>query len=354
MVNTSLVKIAFIVGIFVQFPIYTMETNNILLRTVDEWLDPKLKSKKRKVLEVLRDFDSKGKIEIPQKSTNEDFGFSFRPHSSFDYMCLSHIHDIKIESTQRVSFVDLGCGLGQMSTMAVFAGARVDAVDFYEVLVKAESTIIDKIQIVIGYKSREIEDYFRALPGSILSLNANSWTQTKHDVALCSNVLHFFTGSEVIQFAYRIFDNLNRNGYLFVKTDSPFFSEGCYEFYKSQRDNANSSFPGLAVCNRQRGVDFITRIGRPVAYDEKTHSIRPGQRYAGEFTEYGFALNNTNCCHDVSNYFLVEELVKIFENVGFHTIDKFYLTHDGITLHEDDELPAIGRASKACAIFVKL
>lgn len=303
---------------------------------------------------IVEEFQKQEKIKNPISEENQDFGFSFRPGTCFDWMCLCIIKKKKIKNAlnnplYRVPFVDLGCGsMGFMSALAMFAGAVADAVDFREAVTEANKQIYQDTRDVIGYTKDNAKTYYRAFPQSLTEEALPSWAQIPHLIAYCANVVPYFTESEIQRFAGRIFDNLMPDGILFLQADTPLFSKASFSFYQNQQGQVLC--PGLAVYNKEKGSEGLKMIGKPVSFIETTHTIRPAYVYEGEFTETGDVIANSNCYHNVRNLFLVEDLARIFENAGFKTNQKFYLDSTG---QRTEELPKLGKASKACVILIK-
>ena len=346
------VLISFLSGILI-LQSAGMEQSSSLSGEIDHFLDPDLKSKKQEVIKIVTEIQNEQRaIKIPTNNTHNDLGFSFAPGSNFDLMYLGLIRQTKIDTKKRVSVVDLGCGLGQISTLAVFAGATIDVVDYLETVKLANANIFKKTKMIVGYEKQESKNYYRAFPENIVSKDIAkiSWTQTPHKIAFCSNVVHFLTESEIKLFANRIFENLMSDGALFVQADTPSYDKKLIDFYKSRRGKALC--PGLGITNKNKKTGALTTISI-LEYNEDLYTIHPGHMYPGKFMMNGETIiDNENDYHLVKNHFFLPELSAIFTQAGFVLSSSFYMNHIGQMI-EDEKLLETGKASKACAIFIK-
>jgi hypothetical protein len=338
--------------------------------SIDKWLDPALckprtntqtmqgdtadyaqahKAAREKILEILGVWHEERILPISPNQEHEDYGLSFPPDSDFDLSYLAILRANRLWLKRPISTVDLGCGPAKLAVLSVFAGAVVDAVDFKETLAKVK--ILERFkftQEVIGYETKDWKQYYCPQACDLTNANAASqpWLKKPHDIAVCSNLIHFFSDGALELLIKRLFNNLTPGGTLFILTDTPFDHPIIYDFYISRI--GKTRHPGLAVYNREGEVE-----GKPIAYDAAIHkTVKPGCTYPGALNYKGEVLASDTKEHFLRNLFLMEELVSLFKAVGFEVADWYYINANGGRLMEPAR-PVVGQHYKLALTLSK-
>ena len=334
---------------------------------IDTWLDLKLESKKTDVKVLL--YSQK-----PTPVPTQGYGYSFPVFNSFDLKCLQEVRQRSGE--KRASVLDLGCGLGGMSTYMVLAGGRVDAVDFKETVTEANKSIYTTTRKVIGYKPADAGTYYSAYPGNIVDQKKPAWATKPHVVAHCSNVVHFLNESELKRLSTRVFDTLENGGVFMIQTDTPFYHQSWVDFYNERRKE-RAACPGYAIYSKRgqqlgASANIVEVVGEPVAC-KPSFGRKPGERYTGWFqlekkkkqkkkgksNGKEFKVTPGNYYHTVKNLFMVEDLAKLMTSAAkFEIAEMFYMDEAGKPLMkgglmEYDLTPKVGGHTKACLILKK-
>jgi len=338
----------YLAAVITMFSLCTGVQSSSLTSTVDEWLDPALKHKKQAVVEVI---SSLTMTRNPPRHPAEDYGFTNNPCSKFDWQWLRMMNVLKDRDGKRPCILDMGCGLGHMTLLSMFAGVTPHAVDFKETVTLANANIFNKTKDIIGYTAKQASQFYRACPSNMVAPEEQNWMKMPHAGALCKDVVHLFTESELTRFASRLFTNLEADGPLYIQADTPFYSEECLAFYKSRQATATLC-PGLAVYNKLRGTNGLGLAGTPVPLDEVRHQVRPGTGYDGRFLEDGTTEPDAKVYHTVRNLFLKEDLSTVFQKAGFKLITAFYLDNSA-TMIPEGQLPEVGKPVKVCVLMVK-
>lgn len=335
-------------SIIISLALFQAEASSVVTRDIDCWLDPVLQPNKQQVVEVLEALETK---KNPQQFETQEYGFTSKPSSWFDWQFLALIKGEREKSKDvRPRVLDLGCGLGNMATAILFAGGHVDAVDLKETVMQANTQIWSKTKGILGYEAAKSKQFYRCFPCDIKNPAQDQWTKEKHKYVLCRDVFHFFTESELIRLAAQLFDNVEEDGAVYIQVDTPTFAAECFNFYQQRKGKCLC--PGLAVYNKVRGKNGLVLSGTPVALDETRHKVRPGQAYEDRFLENGSVKPDKHVYHTIRNVFMIEELAAIFEKAGFNPGPCFYLASDGRML-TNGELPEVGTISKACITLTK-
>jgi SAM-dependent methyltransferase len=313
--------------------------------TMDDWLNPTLMGKKQEVAKVLASLDT---TRNPQSIPTAEYGFSHAPGNKFDWQFLCVV-SLQKKGGKKPLVLDLGCGLGHMAIMSMLAGAHVDMVDFKETVTQANANVFSKTKSILGYTAKEAKDHYRAFPYNLNDSVPQKWMDSKHTIALCKDVVHFFTESEIQLLASRIFENLVEDGCLYLCADTPLISQETLDFYNSRLGKVLC--PGLGIYTKVTGSKGLGLGGAPVALDEKKHTVRPGLQHVGRFMPDGTVQSDDKVYHTARNHFLTNELGEIFKRAGFKISYSFYIGWDGAMLV--DKLPEIGKPSKACVLLTK-
>lgn len=345
MLRNILRRSAIAISLFMMLPHQAM--SSYLANTLDDWIDPALRTQRGEVLKVMSTLQNERN---PHKDEHEDYGFTNQPGTKFDWQFLSIVNSFHQKMGERPRVMDLGCGLGHMSILAMFAGGHVTAVDFKTTLEKTNKDIFTKTKNILGYTAKQAGNYYRAVVSDLTSpLEEQAWTKYNYEAVICKDVLHFLKESEITAFAKNLFSCAVEDGAIFIQVDTPTYNKQCYDFYKTRQGKALC--PGLAVYNKKRG-NHLELLTKPIAYDEAIHKCSAGYAHQGIYQEDGTVKADPTTYHNVRNVFLCEDLARIFEQAGFKLSHMFYLTAEGRML-TDGALPTVGKVSKACILLTK-
>lgn len=316
---------------------------------IDEWLAPELIDKREQVLDVLADLKKTPRIENPLIGGELSFGYSFNQHTPFEYLCLLYINEFRGGKKEKLPVIDLGCGVGTMSLLTVFAGARIDCVDYKEVAEKANRAIFTQLKNLIGCTAANSKDYYRVFPQSLTTVEDPTWTKTKHQLCICRDVIHFLSEEDLMILAKRVYENIETGGVFAVQAEAPFLDEKVLAFHNSRTGKVLC--PGLGVYCKEGNGSGLKIASDPIPFDINGE-YKLGKTYAGRLLPNGTVVEPAKYYRIPKNLFTTEDLKTVFEKVGLRLVRAFYMNAVSAVI-EDGKLPELGQNAKACAMFVK-